>query len=204
MASYLLLEDGVSRLLLEDGSGALLLEVTSTAAYGLVAGAGEFAFTGNTANLLYTPDQATAVCIEVTVGAFTLSGKNVVLPGDRARTQPPTGGWGAGLRGRRVRGGWATPLSQVYKTKPEERKNVVASLDAAIKVALAEAEKLQETGLQPSWKPPEIDWAAIEKHREFTKTVNTLDKMLRDVEAKIDAAHRAAQEEDDIEVILMN
>jgi hypothetical protein len=100
---------------------------------------------------------------------------------------------------RRARntGGFVMPLSRI---RAEERRETIEELQEEVQDAIAEVSALVGLVDEPIPAVPSINWEAIEKQREFEATTKRLNAILQ----KLDYMIEMAQDDDDMEVLLLS
>lgn len=101
------------------------------------------------------------------------------------------------VRQRQIGNLFATPLSWLDK-KPSERKEAIQELQEAVQEAIEDVAAIRAEAPVPQL--PSIDWEAIKRKREYERIGQELQDMLR----RLDEMIEMANEEDDIEIILLS
>lgn len=169
----LLLETG-DLLLLETGDALLLESSSGGSAYTLACDAGSFTISGQDATLVYTPGATpTAYTLACEAGAFVISGQAANLVWSGANRQTDTHD-----------GFWSR---QWHKLKKREEKPTIAEV---VEIVKESPQVMEVVRVEVERKYPQVDYAEVRQNLALQRFIA---KQLIE----------AAQEEDDIETLLL-
>ncbi len=104
------------------------------------------------------------------------------------------------IRQRQIQSLFATPLSWLDR-KPSERREVIEELQEAVQEAIEDVAAIKANGSILVPQLPSIDWDAIARQkREFKRVGQQLEETLK----RLDEMIEMANDEDDIEILLLS